>query len=451
MRSQLSEEAFPSFGWPPSQQRNQSLDSALFGDFFHPSSAQGGLPNARRPAVGSAQYGTPQSFIPSQSRCDPSFPENGIFGQAASQHCNNAGRTNTAALTAHANSDLMLPPTRTLPFKSKPKKIVADGQSLEPTSQILQGTWHDDTMDTGRDVQGHGLHNPMAVGEEYAPSKGFSQESSHEARAETILPPETRYLAIGAASQSDAQHEPAIDGATRRLGPHHLPAMDSYPQAGMTMVQTPGAEDADESPSASDTELLSIFRTLEDAVERWRTGLNGRGHVDLEEVLSSLQGTAQRLHVHLHPSNPESHNYCLNYQRNEDHRGTRTAAGESQVAHQPKAVIMEVNQRSRRRHTREYKQWKDYYLLACRLYETKEERTDPEFIHRFLRGIPGKRALRWVQMGLLHCYPYMVRLSERRSGTTIVFTKDLKWSQVCEMVTRKLKLPFPKWETVHRS
>ncbi|MBE3044368.1 hypothetical protein IMZ48_17735 [Candidatus Bathyarchaeota archaeon] len=117
----------------------------------------------------------------------------------------------------------------------------------------------------------------------------------------------------------------------------------------------------------------------------------------------------------------------------------------------PEATMADAHGEPERKHTKEYKQWKGYYQLACRLYETKEERSDPEFIHRFLRGIPGRRAFRWVQMGLLHCYPSMVRLSERRSGTTFMITKDLRWGDVCDMVTRKLKLPFPKWETARVS
>lgn len=347
-----------------------------------------------------------------------------MFGQAASQHHNDRGRVNTPTPMTHENSDLMLPPTRTLPFKSKSKRIVADGQSVRSTSQMLERTWDDETMNTGREMQGYPLRHLTTPREEYPSFKVLSKESSHEGRSSTMLPPETRYSAIGASSQSNTQHEPAIDGAARWLGNPHPPPTDSYSRADTTMIQTSPVADVHESPSALDTELLSIFRTLEDAVERWRTGFHGSGHVDLEEVLSSLQSTSQQLHVYLHPSNPESRN-C---RRNEDHLRARTAAGPSQVAHQPETSLMEANRGSERRHTREYKQWKDYYLLACRLYGTKEERTDPEFIHRFLRGIPGKRALRWVQMGLLHCYPSMVRLSERRSGTTIVFTKDLRWS-----------------------
>lgn len=195
--------------------------------------------------------------------------------------------------------------------------------------------------------------------------------------------------------------------------------------------------------SPRDDELLDIFGVIQDTVQRWETGFPGGRDVNLREILSNLQSTAQRLHSYLHPTRPQG----PRDQRNDGQLLTPTVTGESEVAPDFAAPMTERHSQARRKHTREYKQWRNYYLFACRLYETKEERTDPEFIHRFLRGIPGETALRWVQMGLLHCYPSMARLSDRRSGTTLVFTKDLRWSYICEMVTRKLKLPFPKWET----
>lgn len=352
---------------------------------------------------------------------------------------------NKLAQMPHGNSDLMVPSTRNLPFNPR-SKVTADSQSMEPTSRMLERPCDGETINMRREIQGDLLHKATLSGEDYARFKGSSKETSHGGTADTIVPPEIRYSVMGQTHFATRQ-DLAVDGGQRGLGTPRLPTTDAHRQAGATRLHPSRTDDLVESPNVSDTELLSILRTLENAVERWRAGLQECGHVDLEEVLSNLENTAQRLRAYLHPNRPDSRKD----RHNDDHLGAVMAARANQATHIPETAMVESNGGPERRHTREYKQWKDYYLLACRLYETKEERTDPEYIHRFLRGIPGKRALRWVQMGLLHCYPSMVRLSERRSGTSIVFTKDLRWSHVCEMVTRKLKLPFPKWETFRRS
>jgi len=107
-----------------------------------------------------------------------------------------------------------------------------------------------------------------------------------------------------------------------------------------------------------------------------------------------------------------------------------------------------ANLEPRKRHTREYKQWRYYYLNSCRVYETKTEKSDGEFIRRFLNEMPNPKVRAWIEAGLLHFYSSMVRtLGTRRGCSRLLFTKDLTWAHVQDMATRRLKLPFPKWES----
>lgn len=274
---------------------------------------------------------------------------------------------------------------------------------------------------------------PRAVAAKVMPIR---YETSRRQRLDTEDVPESYDSAKASGGFRNNNRLQPADKPQRRLELPRLPTDDTQMRDAGTLVN-------DVCVSPRDSELSDIFGVIQDAVQRWQTGFPGGRDADLLEVLSDLQSTAQRLHTYLHPTRPQG----PGVHGNGSQLLTPTVTGENEVVPELSAAMTERHSQTGRRHTREYKQWRNYYLFACRLYETKEERTDPEFIHRFLRGIPGETALRWVQMGLLHCYPSMARLSDRRSGTTLVFTKDLRWSHVCEMVTRKLRLPFPKWET----
>lgn len=382
----------------------------------------------------------------SQSCRDQSFPESRAFPQAVQEHYNHGSDVNTPTAITKENLDTMLPPTRALPFKSK--RTMLDSNTAGSTSQGRERQLNvDGDINMGWEAQEGGTYKPPIYGREHDGVKGLPHETSRGVRAGAMALPETHDTAMEAASLFDTRQGRPIHQSQGRFEVPPRQTKSIQRQADIPFSRASQAEDVNESPSASDTELLGIFRTLEDAIERWRLGFQGSRDADLGEVLSSIQDAAQRLEAHLHPSHSDSRNGG----HIDDHTNKPTRTGESQAVFQPTTTTTEAHARTERRHTKEYKQWKEYYLFACRLYETKEERTDPEFIHRFLRGMPGKRALRWVQMGLLHCYPSMVRLSDRRSGTTLVFTRDLRWSHVCEMVTRKLKLPFAKWERVRVS
>lgn len=274
---------------------------------------------------------------------------------------------------------------------------------------------------------------PRAAAANFTP---VPHETCRQQRLDTADVPALYGSVKAAAGLCDNNRLQAADKPKRRLELPRQPTED-------IQMQDAGTSFDGMCVSLRDSELSSIFEVIQHAAQQWQTGFPGGRDAGLQEILSNLQTTAQRLHAYLHPSRLQG----SRDQRNDGQLLTPTVTGENEVAPELAAAMTEGHSQTGRRHTREYKQWRNYYLFACRLYETKEERTDSEFIHRFLRGIPGETALRWVQMGLLHCYPSMARLLDRRSGTTLVFTKDLRWSHVCEMVTRKLKLPFPKWET----
>ena len=395
-----------------------------------------------RPPLGPTRYDTPQSFMLSHSCRDRSFSGHGDLPQPAQsyQHYGHSGGVNTPTPMINGNSDFMLPPVRTLPFKSKKRALETElaGPPAQGQERPRRGNG---TVILEGESQGNSHFTTNTFhGNEYSNPHKLSRELGHGETAKISCAGETH-----SSSLFDTHQKEAVDKAEPVERISHRPTKSIQLQDNTSISHGSQVEDIVEFPNPSDTELLSIFRTLDDVVERWRTGFQSGCHVDLAETLSDIQETTQRLHAYLHPNDHESR--TAGYNAADDIRG-RNAAANSQMVHKPTATMLEGPARTERRRTKEYKQWKEYYLFACRLYETKEERSDPEFIHRFLRGMPGKRALRWVQMGLLHCYPTMVRLSDRRSGTTIVFTKDLKWSHVCDMVTRKLKLPFPKWERV---
>lgn len=330
----------------------------------------------------------------------------------------------------------MLPPTRTLPFNSKNKAL--GSRPTGSTSQAREKQWVVDgrmKMEKGKkETPFFKAGMPRAAAAKVIPAP---HQTGLQQRLDTADASES----YGSAKAADGLHEQqrmqTAGKAKRRL---KFPR----PLTEDTQMQDAGTSFDGMCVSPRESELSTIFESIQDAVKRWQTGFPGGRGADLREILSNLQTTAQRLHAYLHPSRLQR----PRDQRNDGLLLTPTVTGENEVAPELAPAMTERHPQTGRRHTREYKQWRNYYLFACRLYETKEERTDPEFIHRFLRGIPGETALRWVQMGLLHCYPSMARLSDRRSGTTLVFTKDLRWSHVCEMVTRKLRLPFPKWETV---
>ena len=338
----------------------------------------------------------------------------------------------TPMANADSNPNFTLPPTRKLPFKSKNKPLARPNGS---PSAARETQWAVDgriEMEKGQKLSQAGMPRPAAANVVPVP-----HETGQQQRLDTADLPESYGSVKGAAEFRESHRLQPADKPRRRLELPRPPIED-------TQMQDAGTSFDGMCVSSRDSELSGIFGVIQDALQQWQRGFPDGRDAGLREILSNLQTTAKRLHAYLHPSR---------HQRPKDHSNdgkllTPTVTGENKVAPELAAAMTERHFQTGRRHTREYKQWRNYYLFACRLYETKEERTDPEFIHRFLRGIPGETALRWVQMGLLHCYPSMARLSDRRSGTTLVFTKDLRWSHVCEMVTRKLKLPFPKWETV---
>jgi hypothetical protein len=391
---------------------------------------------SRLPFESTVHYGSDvqRATLPSPMHLRPSS-QTGLVHQSLPQEAyQQEYATYGITLGANPHGD-SLPPPRTLPFKAKSKaSALLHLDPEEPTRQRHLSSSGGIRPQTSNNMT---ALNSATLGDAHGTPQSPTYKKSTNRGDSTAMKPQCYEVLKDQVRPIEAHSGPETGTVACKPVAAFANADDVVKKRqhrGGTVL---------EPPSESGDDIMGIVCGLQGAIQKCQVKLADNRTHDVDSIFQDLQTTVQKLQTILRSRHSQNINNDLRENNRTNSRETTARNSLVKNTTQSEACVV-----PHRRHTKEYKQWRDYYLFACRLYDTKEERTDAEFIHKFLRGIPSTRILRWVQMGLLNCYPSMVRLSTRRSGTSVIFTRDLRWSQVCDMVTRKLRLPFPKWETV---
>lgn len=321
----------------------------------------------------------------------------------------------SVAVTGASTTDIdaALPPRRTLPFESLNKIDKA------PRKKV-----------TGLSKRGaKSNRSRTSVNKEPTPppvrgSKQGRKRSSSRAKAASQM----------TANKGDTQSQ-SISESPRESNCNnqvqHYETRDAACQADLTLTQRTASTGLNEATSVNKTTLWGILSEIREE------------QLKMTEALQKLKRVVQHLHVSPVMSTPaDRRDIGLSV----DERSQTVTASVS--ASQLSSEMVSESSTRQRRHTREYKEWRYYYLHACRVYETRKEKSDTEFIRRFLHEMPSDKVRDWIQQGLLTFYPSMVRIATTRNGSHFVITRYLTWAHVCEMATKKLRLPFPKWEMI---